>query len=131
MLTCSWSGSTAPGANRISAVINPVERSNSSVLASQPGKRVFCHSMSCGRTMWEWVSAVCGVTASMGVLRCKDDQTIIAVLLAPATSSPPQTRGPIHRVPSYRHWSKDLLQHDKPGVMGHAFAGTTGEAKIE
>ena len=35
----------APGANRISAVISPVLRSNSSVLASQPGKRVFCHSM--------------------------------------------------------------------------------------
>ena len=58
MLTCSWSGSTAPGAKRISAVISPVERSNSSVFASQPGKRVFCHSMLCGRTTWECVSAV-------------------------------------------------------------------------
>src|SRR5258708_9536561 len=72
MLTCSWSGSTAPGANRISAVIRPVERSNSSVLASQPGKRVFCHSIPAGRTRWECVSAVCalfGVTASMVLLR--------------------------------------------------------------
>src|SRR3954464_7129887 len=129
MLTCSWSGSTAPGAKRISAVINPVARSNSSVLASQPGKRVFCHSMFSGRTMWEWVSAVCGVTASMGVLRCKDDQTIIAVLLAPATSSSPRTRGPIHRVPSYRHWSKDLLQHDKPGVMGPRLRGDDRRGK--
>jgi hypothetical protein len=43
-------GSTAPGANRISAVIRPVERSNNSVLASQPAKRVFCHSMLSGRT---------------------------------------------------------------------------------
>src|SRR6476660_5592801 len=68
MLTCSWSGSTAPGANRINAVIRPVLRSNSSVLASQPGKRVFCHSMLSGRTRWECVSAVCGVTASMVVL---------------------------------------------------------------
>ena len=38
------------GANRISAVIRPVVRSNKSVLASQPGKRVFCHSMPSGRT---------------------------------------------------------------------------------
>src|SRR3954465_185748 len=124
MLTCSWSGSSEPGAKRISAVINPVARSNSSVLASQPGKRVFCHSMSCGRTIWEWVSAVCGVTASMSVLRCKDDKTIIAVLLAPAIiSSSPRRRGPICRVPSCRHWSKDVLQHDKPGVMGPRLRG--------
>src|SRR5216684_3130171 len=33
-------------------------RSNSSVLASQPGKRVCCHSMLSGRTRWEWLSAV-------------------------------------------------------------------------
>ena len=53
-------------------------------MASQPGKRVCCHSMCCGRTRWEWVSAVCGVTASMLVLRCKEPHAIIAVLPAPA-----------------------------------------------
>src|SRR5215218_2469106 len=83
MLTCSWSGSTAPGANRIRAVIRPVLRSNSSVLASQPGKRVFCHSMLAGRTRWECVSAVCppfGVTASMAILRSRYFVAILAAL---------------------------------------------------
>ncbi len=48
MLTCSWSGSTAPGAKRISAVINPVLGSAISVLTSQPGKRVGFQSISAG-----------------------------------------------------------------------------------
>src|SRR5215216_2763838 len=83
MLTCSWSGRTAPGANRIRAVIRPVSRSNSSVLASQPGKRVFCHSMLSGRTRWECVSAICapfGVTASMAILRSRYFDAILAAL---------------------------------------------------
>src|SRR4030081_683264 len=85
MLTCSWSGSTAPGANRISAVIRPVARSNSSVLASQPEKAVCCHSMLSGRTRWEWLSAVWepfGVAASMAMLRSNEPQGIIAALVA-------------------------------------------------
>ena len=45
MLTCSWSGSTAPGAKRNIAVIRPVWRSISSVFTSQPGNRVCCHSI--------------------------------------------------------------------------------------
>src|SRR6202023_472877 len=56
------------GQHRASAVIRPVVRSNSSVLASQPGKRVFCHSMFCGRTRCECVSVAAesfGIMASM------------------------------------------------------------------
>src|SRR3954452_21004165 len=60
----------------------------------------------------------------MRVLRCREGETIIAVLLAPAIiSSSPRRRGSIRRVPSCRHWSKDLLQHDKPGVMGPRLRG--------
>src|SRR5271166_1791307 len=47
----------APGAKRISAVTSPVAGSNSSVLTSQPGNLVFCHSMSAGRTTWECAPA--------------------------------------------------------------------------
>src|SRR5215207_5038771 len=61
MLTCSWSGSTAPGANRISAVIRPVLRSNSSVLASQPGKRVFFPFHAVGAD--EMGMRICGLRA--------------------------------------------------------------------
>ena len=90
MLTCSWSGSTAPGAKRISAVISPVERSNSSVFASQPGNRVFCHSMFCGFTTWECVSAVSclafGVTASMAMLRSLEPGRIIAAWQPPVSA---------------------------------------------
>src|SRR3954469_3441963 len=73
MLTCSWSGSTAPGAKRISAVIRPVFGSIISVFTSQPGKRVGFHSMSAGLTRCECSSAkVCfGVTASMTILRLR------------------------------------------------------------
>src|SRR3954452_23569291 len=73
----------APGANFINAVISPVVRSNSSVLASQPGNRVFCHSMVEGRTRCECVSDVCdpfGVTASMAILRFVIFEAILAVL---------------------------------------------------
>src|SRR5262249_33433097 len=50
------------------AVTTRVSRSNNSVLTSQPGKRVFCHSILAGRTTWEcWSADFCdfGVTASM------------------------------------------------------------------
>src|SRR5436190_20911764 len=53
MLTCSWSGSTAPAVKRISAVISPVLGSASKVFTSQPAKRVGFHSISAGLTTWE------------------------------------------------------------------------------
>src|SRR5579872_940058 len=94
MLTCSWSGSTAPGAKRIKAVTRPVARSNNRVLASQPGKRVFCHSMSWGRTRWECLSAVCGpfgVTASMQVSFHQFSQYDTSFADAPAIEWPDET----------------------------------------
>src|SRR3989304_2885993 len=71
MLTCSWSGSTAPGANLNSDVIRPVLASNIRTLTSQPGKRVFFHSISDGRTRCEcWSTSITafGVMASMALL---------------------------------------------------------------
>src|ERR1700720_492 len=51
------------------AVTRPVFGSNSSVLTSQPGKRVFCHSILAGRTIWECLasSVLLCVMASMPV----------------------------------------------------------------
>src|SRR5689334_19067093 len=64
----------------MSAVTRPVARSNRSVFASQPGKRVFCHSISTGRTTCEWVSAVFGVTASMASLQRQTCERVDAML---------------------------------------------------
>src|SRR5579871_1060616 len=57
MSTCSWSGSVAPGAMRISTVASPLFASNSSVLVSQPGKRAFSHGRSLARTTCERLSS--------------------------------------------------------------------------
>src|SRR6478736_9436100 len=93
MLTCSWSGSTAPGAKRISAVIRPVFGSIISVLTSQPGNRVGFHSMSAGLTRCECSSAwVCfGVTASMTILRVRDSD-FVAPMIADRGGEPPVWR---------------------------------------
>src|SRR5262245_40067386 len=77
MPTCSWSGSTVPGAMRVSDVTSPLARSNSSVLISMPGKRVLRQGRlststrreaSGASAAWAWMSGVTAVV--MGLLRC-------------------------------------------------------------
>src|SRR5262249_6114092 len=110
IFTCSWSGRTAPGAKRINAVTSPVSRSNNSVLTSQPGKRVFCHSILAGRTTWEcWSADFCdfGVTASIA-------NPPLAAMSRPDDRDPSRTRraAPLHfTVPNRR-------LEGEPGVPG-------------
>src|ERR1700733_12185021 len=106
----------APGDSRISAVTTRLSLSNKRPFTSQPGKRVFFHSICAGRTTWEWVSSVSclafGVTASMGgLLHSVAVATIIAdrtgVALQPSFANRRLERQP--GVPG----------KVDPGVLGH------------
>src|SRR5258708_1866967 len=134
MLTCSWSGSTAPGAKRISAVIRPVLGSIIKVLTSQPGKRVGFHSMSAGLTRCECSSAkVCfGVTASMTILRVRGSN-VVAAMIADCGGQPPASRlscpakagHPVMMVwrlldrPLSRAMTAEILLQLDPGLFDH------------
>src|SRR5262249_29163320 len=129
IFTCSWSGSTAPGAKRISAVTSPLPRSNNSVLTSQPGKRVGCHSILAGRTTCECCSDFCAfaVMASMGSsynsIFCPDDSRtrrpgpLHFVVLDRRLEGKPRIPGEID--PGIlRHFGDERVDHGPPHGLG-------------
>src|SRR6202021_1916676 len=109
MRTCSWSGSVVPGAHFISAVTNPVALSNKRPFTSQPANRVFFHSISDGRTVCEWLSAMSclalGVTASMAVP--------LSFIVA-------------NRLAVSRHYSRSRLSPLQPGLADRRLEGKAG-----